>query len=677
MTARAILTGLAAVVFLCGVTYFNDNVLNQTFLVGNHMPVAVYGLLVIFLIFLNPLLSRLKSGLALRGSELAVIMFIALSACVIPSSSLQRLFNPVLMLPHRFEQSEPGWRENKIVDYAPDRMLADPGEDGRYLDRFTQGVPPNRDFSVTDIPWEAWLPTYSFWLPVIIALWVALFGLALVVHRQWSDHEHLPYPLATVVNEILPKPDGTENPIFQNKLFWFGVAAVAALHLINYSAVIFPDLVKISRSFNFGPLTEVFPDTFRSAGGWGWKLNVTMYFSVIGVAYFLSKEVSSSVGIAPYLWMTVVSSFSVMGISLTGGGVSSPGTFVVAGAVFGALAGILYTGRFYYVNVVRKACFLKANEALDPASVIGARVFIIAYGIFIGFILSTGLDLILTLFFAVGIAASYVVMARVLAETGLFWIQVMWSPAAVMLGFLGAKNFGPEVAVIVGLLSAVLFLDTREALMPYIVNALKLGQLRKVNPAPLARWGVVAILVGLAVAIPVTLFLQYKEGANMVADEFSEIIAKRSFKEALEIKYKLDSQGLTEEAAAISGLERFYNISPEPKLVMSFLAGAGLVILFTFLRLRFTGWPFHPVMFVVWTSWAAQMFAASFLVGWLIKTGVMKYGGEKTYANLKPLMIGLIVGEILGAILAVIISALIYANGGVPPSANQFKVLPG
>ena len=43
--------------------------------------------------------------------------------------------------------------------------------------------------------------------------------------------------------------------------------------------------------------------------------------------------------------------------------------------------------------------------------------------------------------------------------------------------------------------------------------------------------------------------------------------------------------------------------------------------------------------------------AWSFLIGWVIKIVVTRYGGARLYKRLKPLMIGLIVGDVLGRFL--------------------------
>ena len=105
-------------------------------------------------------------------------------------------------------------------------------------------------------------------------------------------------------------------------------------------------------------------------------------------------------------------------------------------------------------------------------------------------------------------------------------------------------------------------------------------------------------------------------------------------------------------------------MTPSKPAVISFCVSAGMVLLFSFLRLRLPKWPLHPVLFLTFMTYAGRQFYFSFLVAWFIKTIVMKYGGIQIYQKLKPFMIGIIVGELFGAILPIIISFIYYLFTG-------------
>jgi len=63
------------------------------------------------------------------------------------------------------------------------------------------------------------------------------------------------------------------------------------------------------------------------------------------------------------------------------------------------------------------------------------------------------------------------------------------------------------------------------------------------------------------------------------------------------------------------------------------------------------------------------MMGGAFLIGWLIKTMVSKYGGGKLYQQLKPFMVGIIAGEIAARLVPMLIGAIVYAVSGHSPTA--------
>ena len=69
-------------------------------------------------------------------------------------------------------------------------------------------------------------------------------------------------------------------------------------------------------------------------------------------------------------------------------------------------------------------------------------------------------------------------------------------------------------------------------------------------------------------------------------------------------------------------------------------------------------------------------FAQSLLLGWVIKTGVTKFGGGKKYHELKPMMVGIIAGDLLGGLLFMIIGASYHAMTG-RQTPIQYQIFPG
>jgi len=671
MTWRAVLAGLLGGAFVCGFTHFNDTIMRQTMFVGNNMPISVYGGLIVFILLVNPLFGRR----AFTGGELAVALALILAVCCIPGSGLMRLLPADVMFPFDEERTTPGWRESGVVKMASAGMLASPGRKDEALDGFVRGLGTGRGFpNPALVPWQAWSGTLAFWLPLLLLLWVGLIALAVVVHRQWSEHEHLRYPVAMFSDALLPGQGGRWGPILENRLFWLGAGAVFLLYLNNYLTVWFPSyLVQIPTQVDLSPL-EVLVPTYMAGNGW-WMFTLRIYFTVVAFGFFLASDVSLAMGLGPCFYPWVVGTFAAYGISITNAAATpSIENFMNFGAYFGILLVILYTGRHYYGRTLRRALLVPTGGTEGAESVWGARVFMLcatlitAYLIFVA-----GLNWPMAIIFTGLVFMLFLVIARISAETGAFMIQPVWAPGAVLWGIFGSRALGPQQALIMLLLSSILVCDPREALMPYVVNSFKLLQMRRASIRRTAAWGVGALLIGLAVAVPVTLTLDYDRGVDRT--DWSVMHSPfEPFTTSMQIQQRLSAQGNLKAAEAARGWRRFAAMSPDPSCLIGFAAGLGLVLAFAAARLRLPKWPLHPILFLVWSSWGGRMLASSFLVGWAIKMLVTKYGGAAWYQRLKPLMFGLVAGEMLGGLAPMVAGFVYWLMTGQPPKA--FNILP-
>ena len=84
----------------------------------------------------------------------------------------------------------------------------------------------------------------------------------------------------------------------------------------------------------------------------------------------------------------------------------------------GILATLLFTGRRFYLLAIRRALFIRSAESVDPAAVAGVRVFLVSFMVFFGYLMSVRLDWQIALLYGGFIIMTYIVMARILAESG-------------------------------------------------------------------------------------------------------------------------------------------------------------------------------------------------------------------------------------------------------------------
>ena len=60
---------------------------------------------------------------------------------------------------------------------------------------------------------------------------------------------------------------------------------------------------------------------------------------------------------------------------------------------------------------------------------------------------------------------------------------------------------------------------------------------------------------------------------------------------------------------------------------------------------RLLWWPFHPLGFAISSVWAIHFVWFSIFIAWCLKATIIKYGGAKLFATLRPFFVGLILGE--------------------------------
>jgi len=670
MTRRALITGAVVGVLLAGFGYLNDWIFRLNMIVGNHVPISVFGMLIVTAIAVNPLIKRLGGRLALRSDELAVAVALTLVGCSIPGSGLMREFTQIMALPAHYNRVEPGWRENRVLEYAPSVLLTNKGVyDERIIGDYMSGALKDKANEILDfgaVPWRAWTGPVAAWAPLIVLAAIACICMSLIVHTQWSRHELLPYPIATFARAIITglSPDG--GSLWLSKAFRLGFGCVFALRLWNGLCLYFPEvLVPVRLSFSLHALQNIWPGISR-ASGW-WRLfRPSFYPAVIAFAFLLSSEVSLSLGLTQVVFVPLLAVLAGFGVNIDSGQMN---VGVQGWQIFGSAAAmgvvLLYGGRHYYWAVARRGLtFAGCGPGPEPYAVWAFRILLLSAAGFALLLVRLGLDWPLSIMLIGLILLIYVIGARISAECGVPHIEANWNALSVFVGLFGLSALGIRAFVITGLICAMFMVDLRESLMPFVVNGLKICDGPNQRMGRLGAGFVAVFVLGLAVAVPVTLAAVYTNGAP--ADGWARHVARYSFEQASVAAYRLRALGVLEASGAYTPLQRLANIDPRPGFLLAAGIGAGLVFLFRLLRMRLPRWPLHPVMFVMWGTWPMLVFSHSFLLGWLIKRAVMRFGGQRLYHRLFPAVVGVIAGDILGGLTFMIVGAVYYAVTGHP-----------
>jgi hypothetical protein len=546
------------------------------------------------------------------------------------------------------------------------------------LDTLVQGRSKNQQLGLTQLPWQKWWPTIRLWWGAALLLGLTALSMALVVHPQWHKRELLPYPIPRFVEEAATRKEGARLPdVASNKLFWIGFFCLVVWHLVNGLNAWFPQVPEIPRKFDFWAFAGVFRNAVRVWGSYGY-FGPTVYASVVAFAFFLSSSVSFSLGIAEILYMALGALLISYGVQMESGNNDCTGSHLMRFGSFTAMAVMIaYTGRRYYLNVLTSA-FGRARSAETPAyATWAARLGVVAVALTIGLLRSAGVGWGFAAAFVALELIIFLVMSRMVAETGTFFMQASWPPVGILTAMLGFGAIGPSTYIALSVGTAILFIDSRELLMPYLVNGLKLVD-RSDGPTParLAPWMAAVILVGLGVAGATTLYLQYNHGATQVGNTFgTDSLPLIAFDGLAQRIAAANADGTLAAATAVHGLERLAAIKPDHNAPMWALVGLGLAFGAAVARLRWSWWPLHPIAFLVWGTYPIAMFGPSFLLGWLIKSAVVGTTGARGYHQLRPLMVGVIAGELLSGLGWMLVGASYYFLTGKAPVA--YSIFPG
>jgi uncharacterized protein DUF6785/uncharacterized protein DUF6784 len=455
----------------------------------------------------------------------------------------------------------------------------------------------------------------------------------------------------------------------RTRLFWFGVAPPVIFFGNNWLAIITKHFPWISHGFWFtGDIQQVFPVLTKvEYNGCGW-----IHFSGMGLAYFVASEVGFSVGVGYMFYALCAAQWYLMSGEVMSGTDRKDTT---AGAYIGYAAVLIATGRTYYWSALSRA-FRPLKPGEETVGPWAARVLLLASAAMVWLLSSCfGLDWFIACIYVAAFQLFFLVVTRVICETGIPFLQAEMDIGMVLASTLGFPAIGPGSLVAMYWLGSILNFDTRVCFMPFAANALRLAEhtgvrLRSVLPVALLAIGL-AVVIGFAGQI----YVSYSVGAKR--DQYHVLmgVTDGTFRDATEGLTILDETGRLARSEATHGLAKLGllgdNNGHGRRLGWMAFGIVGVVALFL-ARFRWTGFPLHPIVFIIWATWPAQVLWFPFLVGWAAKMAIVRFGGGKAYHAGKPFFLGLIIGEIMIAAFFIVANLCYYLVTGGTPGSGYF-----
>ncbi|MEX0774545.1 MAG: DUF6785 family protein [Phycisphaeraceae bacterium] len=543
--------------------------------------------------------------------------------------------------------------------------------DGRPDDGLTRGLlfgTPGADWPLLrDVPWSAWWPVIQTWCGLFVLLVLAAICLAVIVRPQWGQHERLAFPIVTFAHMMMRREPGRALPsVAYAPFFWWGFAAIL-LHLLNGFHAWFPDAPHIPLTYDFTPLRTLVPNSDRL-----WQathlFRPTLNLTVIAFAFFLPRQISLTFGLGNIIYVYLALMLYARGISPNdSGSQASANSLLNFGAMLGMVAVFGYTGRRYYGQIAMAAMLGRGSAQTPAPSVWACRALVLLVPLAVLQATRSGLSPMFAGLCVGVVLLLWLVNARIVCETGLYRVGSSILPIGVAGALLGTQGMGPTQVILIAMVSVLFAVELWESPMVYAVTAMELADRTKLPVAQVLRRYVSAAAIGLAVAIVVTLMVQYHFGVLGRDEGVVHQRAILSLTLAARSAGELASVGELSPAVIATDVGRLRDLSPDVSRLGWIAAGLGLFGAFAVARLRWTWWPLHPVLFVLLGNWGLATFGVSFLVGWAIKSAVVGMGGAQAYHRALPLMCGIIAAGLAGATFWMVVGAIYFLCTGKSP----------
>jgi len=467
---------------------------------------------------------------------------------------------------------------------------------------------------------QAWAAPLGFWLLFVALLVMGTFALSNLVAEQWINRERLSFPLVQVPLAMVQA--GDYSRFWHSRLVWIGVGISATLESMNYINWLHPVFPRVwlkarpvAQAVTAMPMAAIRP------------LYASFYPWMIGLAILLSSETSLSCWLFYWVGKAQKVLCAALGIGGTGGDYGITQLPLIPQQGTGALLALMIVSVVVAWPNLRKS--LRSGQP-EGAQMISSRASIIilavAFVALVSMTSASGVPVIVAVAFFIFRWLMALAWGRVTAETGSGWT---WHASggniqAMVSRCVGTASLAPRALPMLAMVRSVDWYPDSRA--PQLLGAFKLSQAAGIPRKQLRD--ALFIIIGVAIIWCTwsMLHIFYTHGAAMA-----------------KTRPWLATQGRMpwQELESWLRLPR----GPDWWQVGGYLYGGAMTVVLTVARWRITGWPLHPIGYALANTQSMDYMWTPFLIAWVIKSTVIRYGGFRVYRRLVPLVIGVIIGD--------------------------------
>ncbi|MBI4550820.1 MAG: hypothetical protein HY710_00985 [Candidatus Latescibacteria bacterium] len=634
MTLRAILIGLLLTVLINVWTIYADFAVRSSLMTIAHIPIIVLMPLFLLTAAINPLLARLRSCWRLSTPELFTIFGMGLIASTVPGFGFSNYFFRVITVPNYFASSENQW-ETLLFPHLPQWLVVT--NQGNALTWFYEGLPEGQG-----IPWRAWTIPVFWWMTFVGALFLAGSCTIVLLRKQWIEHEKLTFPLAHIPLAMMQQDDRSAIPPYlRQRLFWVGFSIpvfIIGWNIIDYFMPI--GVIPIGTAYQANiSLGRAIP-----------ALPIKINFLVLACAFFTNVEVLFSVWLFQGVATLLTGLLNQLGISYSAStlGLNSAMLSHYFGGFVVFVLWTLWTARRHLKAVLRhtvgRPSGLDDREELIPyrSAVIGLMIGVVYV---VAWLHASGMALWVAAVFLFALFVLYLGIARIVAETGLAYLDLPVNANEFTIGALGSGSLNPPTLVSLGLANVYarnwrFFSMSGLSHLIYIERTLGRERFRLYGTL------CAAATVGMLTAVVWTIYMGYNPHHVTSFGSASEATgAGEGYIQIIVTWMK--------NPTAISRPEQLF-----------FIAGVILAGGLIALRYLFPSWPIHPIGFAIAGSNVVRVVTFSIFLAWLVKLILLRLGGVSLYKKGQPIFIGMLAGYALSVVVSSVIDAIWFPGQG-------------
>ena len=602
--------------------------------INSSAPGAIFFFFILVFV-VNTLLGLIKRRFALGRGDLVLVYAMLMMAVTVPTYNFLNYLLAMVTGPYYLASAENEF-EQVYHPHIADWMVP---QDQQAIFGLFEGLPQGQS-----IPWGAWVEPLGYWFAFFLALSFMMICMGTILHRQWSQHERLTYPMVQLPAQMIEGSDSAASrilPFFKSKMMWLGFALPFTLFGLTGLHHYYPSVPDF-------PFYLGWVHWFRGLDAWG--EGIALSYAWVGFFYLVDLDISFSIWFFYLILKLQGGMFRHLGIASTEQlsqyeySQTADFSHQAAGAVIVFVLFGLWTARRHLRDVVVKAWNpsrgVDDSEELMPYRL--ALFGMIASGLFVcGWLWRSGIPLVVVpVFFGICIIY-YIFITRVVAASGVPTARPPLVAPYFTISGLGTSILGAKGLVAMGF-TMVWQAEMRLFPMLACANALKLAETVRGSKRRLL-WGMLlALILALVGSTWMNLHIGYRHGGNNLG-------SYPGF--AFNWEY----------------LSMWMHNPTEPDLRGWFFTGFGGAIegLLLLAQKRWFWWPLHPLGFTIAVGWLTSEIWFPAFVAWILKLAIVGYGGVRLYQLFKPFFLGMILGEVTVAGFWAIIDAIAGATGNV------------